>query len=173
MQNARSASAKSNHLKIIAGAKAPKLPQGDRPIRAGGVAPPANMPAGKYIGLIEGARVATNYGKPTAVIVVRVTEGKFAGVSLSGYFPIDLNGEVTTAGCLYNKMCEIVLDRELEPGDDIHPARVFPGKLVEVVARFSKTTGSGKSRVTKDSSIKADLSDKLRIGEILRLVEPL
>lgn len=156
---------KSN-LKIIAGAKAPT----ERQVRAGGVPPPDDMPAGEYLSICEGAKVATLYGKPTAVISFRVAEGKYFGVSLRAFFKIDLIGEVTTAGCRYNQICEIALGRPVEPGDDLHPARVFPGKFFKVLARYSSTT-SDKRRLPQDSSIRKDASDTLRVGTILELMD--
>jgi len=134
--------------------------------------PPLDMPAANYLTLCEGAKVATLWGKPIAVIRFRVTEGKYFGVSLVGYFGIDLVGEVTAAGCEYNRICEIALGRELEPGDDIHPSRIFPGKLFEVEARFRKTSPKGK-RESQDSSIRKDPSDSLRVGAIIRVVDGL
>jgi hypothetical protein len=164
MSNYSQKQSKSN-FKIIAGNKAPA----ERQVRVGGVSPPADMPAGEYITICEGAKLATLYGKPTAVVSFRVTEGKYFGVSLRGFFKIDLIGEVTTAGCRYNQICEIVLGRPVEPGDDLHPARIFPGKMFKVTARYGLT--SGKNRQARDPGTRTDASDLLRVGTIVELQE--
>ena len=98
MSNYAKPTAKSN-LKIVAGNRAPT----ERQVRVGGVSPPADMAAGEYLTICEGAKLATLYGKPTAVVSFRVSEGNYFGVSLRGFFNIDLIGEVTAAGCRYNK----------------------------------------------------------------------
>jgi hypothetical protein len=165
MSNYAKPTAKSN-LKIIAGNRAPT----ERQVRVGGVSPPADMPAGEYLTICEGAKVDTKWGKPTAVVSFRVADGKYFGVSLRAFFKIDLIGEVTTAGCRYNQLCEIALGRPVEPGDDLHPSRVFPGKTFKVLARYSSTT-SDKRRLPLDSSIRKSASDTLRVGTILELVE--
>jgi hypothetical protein len=143
--------AKSSQFKIIAG----KSPSGERIIRAGGMPPPDEMPADKYITLCEGAKIATLWGKPTAVLTFRVADGKYFGVSLLGYFDIDMTGETTNAGCEYNTMCEIALNRELEPGDDLNPTRIFPGKVFEVAARYRKAS-PGKRGESQDPTVKKD-----------------
>jgi hypothetical protein len=158
---------KSN-FKIIAGNRAPT----ERQIRGGGVPPPDDMPADEYLTICEGAKVATLYGKPTAVVSFRVAEGQYFGVSLRGYFEIDLNGETTAAGCKYNQLCEIALARPIEPGDDLHPARIFPGKTFKVLARY-RASSSGKKRESQDPHVKKDPADTLRVGTILELVEGL
>jgi len=156
---------KSN-FKIIAGNRAPT----ERQVRGGGVPPPANMPADEYLGICEGAKLATLYNKPTAVVSFRVADGQFFGVSLRGYFQIDLNGETTAAGCRYNQLCEIALGRPIEPGDDLHPSRVFPGKTFKILARY-RAASSGKKRESQDPTVKKDASDTLRAGTIIELVE--
>jgi hypothetical protein len=134
-----------SNLRIVAGAKAPA----ERVIRAGGIAPPADMPFGQYVGLCEGAKAATMWGKPTAVITCRVIEGKYSGVALKGFFEIDLNGETAAAGCEYYKICEIALDREIEPGEDLRPSQVFTGKIFVIQARF-RLAAPGKRRHAED-----------------------
>jgi hypothetical protein len=157
--------AKSN-FRIIAGNRAPT----ERQVHAGGVPPPANMPPAEYLAICEGAKLATLYGKPTAVVSFRIAEGQFFGVSLRGYFEIDLNGETTAAGCRYNQLCEIALARPIEPGDDLHPSRVFPGKIFKILARY-RAASSGKKRESQDYTVKKDPSDTLRVGTIIELVE--
>jgi hypothetical protein len=156
---------KSN-FKIIAGNRTPT----ERQVRAGGVPPPDDMPAGEYLTICEGAKVATLYGKPTAVVSFRVAEGQFFGVSLRAFFGIDLNGETTAAGCRYNQLCEIALGRPIEPGDDLHPSRVFIGKTFRVLARY-RSASSGKKRESQDPTVKKDPSDTQRVGTILKLLE--
>jgi hypothetical protein len=153
------------NFKIIAGSKAPA----ERQVRVGGVSPPADMPAGEYVTICEGAKLATLYGKPTAVISFRVSDGKYFGVSLRGFFNIDLIGEVTAAGCRYNALCEIALGRPVQPGDDLHPTRIFTGKMFAVTARYGLT--SGKNRQARDPSNRTDSSDLLRVGTILKLID--
>jgi hypothetical protein len=127
------------------------------------------MPAGEYLTICESAKVATLYGRPTAIISFRVADGKYFGVSMRAFVPIDLIGEVTTPGCRYNKLCEIALNRPLESGDNLQPARVFTGKMFKVLARYRAT--SGKRRQSEDPSVRKDASDLLRIGTIIKLVE--
>ena len=167
MSNYSKLQSKSN-LKVVAGNKPPVS---ERQVRVGGVSPPQDMPAGEYITICEGAKLATLYGKPTAVISFRVTDGNYFGVSLRGFFHIELIGEVTAAGCRYNQLCEIALGRPLEPGDDLHPSRIFPGKMFRVTARYGLT--SGKNRQSRDPGIRKDPSDLLRVGTIIELVEGL
>ena len=81
MPSDHSKSQKAN-FRIIAGNKAPA----ERQVRVGGVSPPADMPAGKYLFFCEGAKLATLYGRPTAVVSFRVSDGKYFGVSLRGFF---------------------------------------------------------------------------------------
>jgi hypothetical protein len=166
MSNYSTPNSKSN-FKIIAGNnKAPA----ERKVRVGGVAPPTDMPAGEYVTICEGAKVDTKWGKSTAVVAFRVADGKYFGVSLRAFFKIDLIGEVTTAGCRYNQLCEIALGRPVESGDDLHPSRIFPGKTFKVLARYSSTT-SDKRRLPLDASIRKSASDLLRVGTILELLE--
>src|SRR4030095_16481433 len=113
----------------------------ERNVRVGGASPPPDMPAGEYVTICEGAKLATLYGKPTAVISFRVSDGKYFGVSLRGFFNIDLIGEVTAAGCRYNALCEIALGRPVQPGDDLHPTRIFTGKMFVVTARYGLDSG--------------------------------
>lgn len=166
MSKSHTSNPKSN-FKIIAG----KAPAGERQVRVGGVPPPADMPADEYLMLCEGAKLATLYGKPTAVVSFRVADGKYFGVSLRGFFNIDLIGEVTAAGCRYNQLCEIALGRPVEPGDDLHPSRIFPGKMFKVTARYGLT--NGKNRQARDPGKRTDSSDLLRVGTITELVEGL
>lgn len=88
IHNNSNPTAKSNSFRIIAGNKG-KPPIAERPVRAGGMPPPDDMPAGNYITVCEGAKVAIMWNKPTAVVRFRVTEGKYSGVSLAAYFDID------------------------------------------------------------------------------------
>jgi hypothetical protein len=132
--------------------------------------PPAEMPADMYTAISDGGKVKTLWGKPTAVVSFRVTEGRYFGVSLRGFFEIDLNGETTTAGCRYNQLCEIALARPVEPGDDLHPARVFPGKMFRVEARY-RSSSPGKKRIAEDPSVKKDPADRLRVGTIVELLD--
>src|SRR5215813_314727 len=100
-------------------------------LRLGGFRPPEDMPAGKYKIQCEGAskkpwpqgwRIDINY---------RVIDGKYEGVSLHQWIPVDNSG-VIDPGSRYAKQCEIALGRPLEAEDNLdNPASIFRGRIFQ------------------------------------------
>jgi hypothetical protein len=123
------------------------------------------MPAGTYTAICEAARIITKWGRPTVECSFRVTEGDHFGTALPGWFNIKIVNNCVMPGCQYTKICERILGRELEPGDDVDPEVMLVTKVLNVEARFQLT--DGKNRILQDGTQKKDERDFLRVCSVL------
>jgi hypothetical protein len=145
------------------------LPGGSKPaaLRQAGVAPPADMTAGKYKITCEAARITQKWSKSICEFSFRVIEGRFFGVTLPGWIPIYMIGEYVHPG-RYTEQCAIALGRDTQAGDDLSPEVIFTGKVFLADVRFRGTDGKqGRSPV--DHTKRKDAADFLRVHALLSL----
>jgi hypothetical protein len=98
-------------------------------------------------------------------VFIRVVEGEHFGTALPGWIDIKLIKNGVMPGCQYTKVCERILGRELEPGDDIEPESILVDKVLIIETRFRAT--DGKSRSPEDENRKKDERDFLRVCSVL------
>jgi hypothetical protein len=124
-----------------------------------------DMLPGTYSAACEAARIVSKFGKPTVECSFRVIDGEHFGTALPGWFHIKIVGDCVMPGCQYTKVCELVLGREIEPGDDIDPEAVLVGKKLKVGVRFRAT--DGKRLSAQDENTRKDGKDFLRVSSVL------
>jgi hypothetical protein len=155
-------SAKSkSRLKLVKPAK----PEG---LRAWGLKPPNNMPAGHYRVVCESAAKGQKWGKPIGEFEFRVVDQEFMGVSLPAWIPIDLHAGKVKPNSRYYRYCTMALGEEPSCDEELDP-RVFVGKVFLVDARYARTDGKRKA-VLDDTKWKGSW-DYIRVGLILDLAE--
>src|SRR5262245_50432321 len=124
------------------------------PLRQAGVAPPADMGAGKYKLCCEAARITSKWGKSICESSYRVVEGDYFGTTLPGWIPIYLIGDCVHPG-RYTQQCAVALGCDPDLGDDLDPEVVFVGKIFLALVQFRSTDGK-KRRAPVDPNIRKD-----------------
>jgi hypothetical protein len=164
-------STRYNNTKLKANLKLVSSDPKPKPLRAGGLKADDGMPAGEYTVTCEGATSTMKGRSIIAVLEFRVVEGRYSGTALRQWLTIpEVDGLVPTWS-KYSRHCVIALGREVEPGDDLDPAKIFRGRFFSVEAGFRLTEGTG-GRPTEENALRCkDHKDFLRVHRIIEQVE--
>jgi hypothetical protein len=154
-------------LKIIAGGFVPKPKQ----LRAGGLEPTDSMAPGEYIANCEGATITSKGGKTIATLAFRVIEGSHSGTALRQWITLpDIDG-IVPLGSKYGRQCALALGREIEPGDDLSPGAIFPGRVFRVAVGYRMTEKPGGAANHENAQRRKDAKDFLRVHALIAEVE--
>lgn len=152
-------------LKIVAGGSLTKPKQ----LRAGGLEPSDSMTPGEYIANCEGATITTKGRSTIALLEFRVINGPHSGTALRQWIGIpDVDG-IIHVGSRYGRQCALALGREIEPGDDLHPAVVFKSKTFRVSVGYRMTERTGGTPTHENALRRKDAKDFLRVHRIIGL----
>jgi hypothetical protein len=153
--------AEKSNLKILAGGAGKQ-----KQLRASGLEPDDTMAPGEYVASCTGAAL-TSKGKTTiAVLEFQIVDGPRGGTALRQWITIpEVDGQVPV-GSRYARQCAIALGREIEPGDNLDPGALFPGKLFAVDVGYRKTERIGGQATGENALRRKDAKDFLRVHQI-------
>jgi hypothetical protein len=156
-------------LKIVAGPATVNAKQ----LRAGGLEPDDSMSPGEYIAHCEGATITTKGRSTVVVLEFRILDGPHSGTALRQWVTVpDVDGNVT-CGSRYGRQCALALGREIEPGEELHPAAVFKGKNFRVAVGYRMTEKIGGTSSAENAEQRKDAKDFLRVHALLSVEESL
>jgi len=136
-------------------------------LRLGGVEA-RNVEPGKYRVACQGAG-ADEKGKP--ILLFRMIDPPHTGTALRKWLSImHVNGEVRP-GSAYAKLCELALQRELEPDESLEPNDVFRGKIFLAFVGWRKTDKPRGGQFSDQNALRRkDDRDFPRVHDLLEVV---
>lgn len=135
---------------------------------AGGLEPDDSMQPGEYVANCEAAKVITKGRALVAILEFRIIDGPHSGVAVRQWLTVsDING-VISLGSRYARHCALALgEDEIEPGDDLDPELIFPGKTFLVSVGYRLTEKMGGAADADNGLRKKDARDFLRVHRIV------
>lgn len=159
-------------LRAIAGGATPKSTSTPKPLRAGGHEATTGMEPGQYVVICEGGRVEPYYKGQRANLVFKIFDGPHEGTALNMWIPLGDVGGVVPIKSRYAKQCKVALGRDIEPGDDLDPAKIFPGHVFLAKVAYRKTEGTRGGEGDEALSLyKKGPDDRLRVHDLMELRE--
>ena len=136
-------------------------------LRLGGVEA-QNIKPNRYRIACQGAG-ADEKGKP--ILLFRMIDPPHAGTALRKWLSIThVNGEVRP-GSSYAKLCQLALQREVEPDESLEPNEIFKGKIFLAFVGWRKTDKPRGGSFSEENALRRkDDRDFPRVHEVFEVV---